>query len=205
MSAIVESRVAWSIRKDWGWMALRGACAVAFGALALVSPKMTLFVLIIAYGAYALVDGIASLVFLARGGRAASGKMWPLLLTGVAGVVAGLVAFTWPGLTSVLLLYVVAFWALARGAFEVMAYFPLRKQMPNAGLLLLSGLLSLALGFILFAAPVSGILALLWVLGIYAIIDGAVLIGLAFAMRSALKERAPALRPSAPPTRPTPA
>lgn len=205
MVSAVERKSEALFGQHWGWMAFRGLAAILFGIFTLAWPAMTLIALIIAYGAYTLVDGIASLFFAARGGKTRTGKTWPLVLTGLAGIGAGLVAFLWPALTALVLLYIVAIWALARGLFEVVAYFPLRDAIDNAWLVMVSGLLSIAFGLLLLFMPVPGILATLWLVGIYAIAVGAALIGLAVSIRSTRKERQPSEPRRAPPAEPTPA
>ena len=202
--AAAGKRVEDRFREGWGWMALRGLAGLAFGVVTLGWPGMTLFALIVAYASFTLVDGVSSLVFAARGGTTESGKTWPLILTGVLGVAAGLIVFFWPGLGSLILLYIVAFWALARGVAEIAAYFPLRREMDFAWLVLLSGVFSLIFGVILLTSPVRGILALLWVIGVYGIVAGGTLLVWAFAMRR--EQRAEREEPGGPPpSEPTPA
>ena len=183
----------------------RGLAAIAFGILTLSWPQITLFWLIIAFAAFTVVDGISSLVFAARGGTTDAGKTWPLILTGVFGVAAGFAVFVWPALGSLVLLYIVAFWAIVRGVTEIAGYFPLRQEMESAWLLLISGGVSVVFGVVLLASPVSGILALLWVIGLYAIVAGGTLVIWSFSLRSN-QRRAERKEPGEPPpSEPTPA
>ncbi|HUG49275.1 MAG TPA: DUF308 domain-containing protein [Candidatus Limnocylindria bacterium] len=117
-----------SITRDWWLFAVRGVAAVVFGILALAWPEATLAVLVILFGAYAFVDGIALLVALARGDAFARRDAWAVGIMGVLGIGAGLVTFVWPGLTALTLLYVVAFWAITMGIFQVVAAIALRRE-----------------------------------------------------------------------------
>jgi uncharacterized membrane protein HdeD (DUF308 family) len=166
----------------WWAVALRGLAAVFFGTAMFVWPRMSLVVLIAVFGAYALVDGIFAI---AAAVRAAESQMrwWPLLLVGIAGIGAGVVTFLWPGLTAVALLYVIAFWAIAIGAFEIVAAIDLRKLISDEWLLALSGALAIAFGILLLANPRAGILSILWIIGIYAIAGGITTILLGFRLR----------------------
>lgn len=192
-----------SIGENWGWMAARGVFSILFGVFALAWPGVTLLALIFVFGAYALIDGLAELGVVARGGRTATGKMWPLVLVGLVGIGAGIAAFVWPQTTSMVLLYIISIWAIARGVFEMAAYFSLRKEVDNAWLIMTSGLLSVIFGVLLTVSPVAGVLAVLWLVGLYAIIVGGVLLALAFSMRQSKK--VPVEPRGGPPIEPTPA
>ena len=107
---------------------MRGIAAVLFGLAALLWPGLTLFVLIIFFGAYVLVDGIFALVAGIRGSR---DRRWVLLAEGALGILAGLISFFWPGITALALLYVIAFWAIFTGVLEVVMAISLRREIEN--------------------------------------------------------------------------
>lgn len=165
----------------WWAFALRGAAAVIFGILAFAWPGVTLAVLVLFWGAYALVDGILALVSAFRTGH---DHRWALLIEGIVGIGAGVITFAYPGLTALVLVYIIAFWALITGLLEIVAAFRLRKVIDNEWWLGLSGALSLVFGVVLVAAPGAGALALVWVIGAYAMLFGIVLLALAFRLRS---------------------
>lgn len=155
---------------------------MAFGLAALIWPSLTLAVLIIFYGAYAVIDGIFAIV---AGTRAGTGTRRSLLLAeGALGVLAGLVAFFWPGITAVVLLYIIAFWAIFGGILRIAAAIMLRREIDNEWTMALSGVLSVILGVILVLLPETGLLTLTWVIGVFALGVGATLIALAFRVRS---------------------
>ncbi len=95
-----------------------------------------------------------------------------------------MITFAYPGLTALVLVYIIAFWALITGLLEIVAAFRLRKVIDNEWWLVLSGALSLVFGIVLVAAPGAGALALVWVIGAYAVLFGIVLLALAFRLRS---------------------
>ena len=176
-----------TLTRNWWVVALRGAAALLFGLLALIWPEITLFALVILFGAYALVDGLFSLGAAILGGRTgerADGRSrgW-LVFEGVAGLVIGVVTFVWPGITTLVLLALIAAWALVTGVLEVVAAVRLRKEIRGEWLLALGGVLSVLFGVLLVVWPATGAVALVVLIGAYAVVFGAVLIGLALRLR----------------------
>jgi uncharacterized membrane protein HdeD (DUF308 family) len=171
------------LARNWWALALRGVAAVLFGILVFVWPGISLVVLVALFGAYTFVDGIFALAATAR--ASAEGRpAWPLLVEGLAGIATGLVAVIWPGITTLVLLYVIAAWAVITGVFEILAAVRLRAEIDNEWLLGLGGLASVVFGAFLFVSPGAGILAVLWLIGGYAIFFGMVLVALAFRLRA---------------------
>jgi uncharacterized membrane protein HdeD (DUF308 family) len=146
-------------------------------------------VLVLLYGAYVLVDGILAIIA-ALSKRQGSGlPWWTLLLEGLLGIAAGIVAFVWPGITALFLLFVIASWAIVTGVFEVIAAIKLRKEIEGELWLALSGILSIIFGVLLFVRPGAGALTVVWLIGAYAIFFGILLLALAFRLKR-FKERA---------------
>jgi uncharacterized membrane protein HdeD (DUF308 family) len=168
------------VPRHWWALGVRGLAAVIFGILAFVWPSITLAVLVLLFGAYALVDGILALVSAVRSGGE---QLWALLLEGVVGIVAGLAVFAFPGLTTLVLLLIIAAWAILKGILEVMSAVRLRKVITNEWSWIAGGALSVIFGLILLAAPGAGALALVWIIGVYAILYGITLIVLAWRVR----------------------
>jgi uncharacterized membrane protein HdeD (DUF308 family) len=168
------------VARDWWVFAIRGVAAIAFGILAFVSPETTLTVLVILFGAYVLVDGIALLVALARGDTLARRHAWSVGIMGVLGIVAGVITFLAPGVTALSLLYVVAFWAIAMGTFQVIAAIALRRELDGELWMALGGVVSIAFGALLIAFPGEGLISLVWLVGVWAVVFGVSSIGLAY-------------------------
>src|SRR5690349_18404022 len=163
-----------TLSRHWWAVALRGVAAILFGVLALVWPGITVFALVIVFGAYALLDGAFTLVaaFGNRdGGRARGSRVW-LFASGIAGILTGIVAVVWPGITALALLWVIALWAVVTGVFDIVAAVQLRKQMRREWLLALNGALSVLFGVLLVIWPAAGALTLIVLFGIAAIVFG---------------------------------
>jgi uncharacterized membrane protein HdeD (DUF308 family) len=169
-----------TLATNWWALLLRGIAAVLFGLAALFWPGLTLFVLIVFFGAYTLVDGTFAIV---AGLRGSGSRRWLLLAEGVLGVLAGLIAFFWPGITALVLLYVIVAWAIFTGILKVVMAIWLRREIENEWLMVLSGVLSVLFGVILAVLPGVGLLSLVWLIGIYALIFGVALIVLGFRVR----------------------
>jgi uncharacterized membrane protein HdeD (DUF308 family) len=170
-----------ALARNWWLTLLRGVCAVIFGVLAFVWPGITLVTLVLLYGAFALVDGVLSLAAAIMGGAPA--PRWWLALVGLLGIAAGLVALFLPGMTALVLLYVIAFWAIAIGVMEIVGAIRLRKEIHNEWWLVAAGLISVLFGLFLIVQPGAGALALIFTIGIFAVIEGIVLIAFALRLR----------------------
>jgi uncharacterized membrane protein HdeD (DUF308 family) len=168
-----------------GSVALRGIAALIFGFFALARPGHVLVGLIIVFGAYAIVDGILALVSAARE-NAEYGRGW-LVLEGLTGIVIGLATFVWPGITALVLTYLIAAWAIVRGILEISGAIRLRKYIRHEWLYIVGGVVSILLGFFIIGRPISGALAITWLLGIYGLIFGVDLLGLSFNLRKVEK------------------
>ncbi len=174
-----------SVMSQYWWvLALRGALAIIFGILLLVVPAdVAITTLVLIFGAYAIVDGIFA-IFTAFRDRTTNTSWWVILLEGIVGVIAGLIAIFLPGITALALLYVVAAWAIVTGVFQIMAAIRLRKEIEGELFLGLSGLASIIFGILLIVLPApAGLLTLLWLAAIYSIIFGVIMVILAFRVR----------------------
>ena len=133
-----------TLARNWWALALRGLVAVLFGLITFFVPGMTLVTLVLLFGVYALMDGLFNVIAFFR----VPAHHWALLIEGLIGIIAGILTFAWPAITAVVLLYVIAFWAIFTGVFEIIAGIRLRKVITNEWLLLGSGALSLHLELI---------------------------------------------------------
>jgi uncharacterized membrane protein HdeD (DUF308 family) len=162
-------------------VALRGIVALIFGFLALRRPASMLFGLILVFGAYALVDGILTLVAAAKE-HPEYGRGW-LVLEGLATIFIGIATFVWPGITALALAYLIGTWAIIKGIFEIGGAIRLRKYVRHEWLYIIGGLISIVLGIAIFSRPLVGALAITALLGIYGLFFGVVLLALSFNLR----------------------
>ena len=169
--------------QNWWVIALRGLVAVLFGIATFMWPGITLWVLGALFGAYALTNGIFAVIEAFR--RDASRERWrPLLFEGVVGILIGAVTLTWPGLTAMGLLYLIAFWAIMTGVFEIITAIRLRHEISGEWIMALTAILSMAFGFLLVAFPAQGALSIILIIGAFVFASGALMIALAFKLRT---------------------
>jgi uncharacterized membrane protein HdeD (DUF308 family) len=178
-----------SLSENWPMVASRGIAAIVFGLLALFLPGVTLLALVWLFGAYAVVDGGLTVVATVRR-REGRGPWWALLLEGLVSIAAGIAAFVLPGITALVLVYIIGFWAILTGILEIVAAVRLRKEITNEWWLGLGGALSIVFGALVLYAPGAGALAVVFWIGAYAIVFGALLVALGFRLRRWRTERA---------------
>jgi len=170
-----------ALAKNWWLLLLRGIAAIIFGVLAFAWPGITLLTLILFYGAFALVDGVLAIIAAITGGAPA--PRWWLVIVGLLGIAAGLLTFLMPGLSALVLLFFIAGWAIATGVFQIIGAIQLRKEIDNEWFLILGGIISVLFGIGVMLAPGAGALALIWVIGTYAMIIGVLFVALAFRLK----------------------
>jgi uncharacterized membrane protein HdeD (DUF308 family) len=173
-----------TLSRNWWLLTLRGVVAILFGVLTWLQPGISLTVLILTFGVYALADGVIG-AWAAVSGRKTESHWWAWLLWSLVSVVAGILAFTSPDLTALVLVYYIGFWAIASGVIEIFAGIRLRKAIAGEWLLLLGGLLSVLFGIILLTRPAAGALAMMWLIATYAVAFGIVLVVLGRKLRHA--------------------
>jgi len=169
------------LARNWWLIVLRGVCAILFGGLTILWPGLSLFTLVILWGVYALFDGGLAIGAAIMGDTPA--PRWWLALVGVLGIVAGAVTLLYPGITGLVLLFFIAGWAIAAGAFEIVGAIRLRKEIDNEWLLIASGVLSVLFGLVILAYPGAGALGLAFVIGWFAMLYGALLVGFGIRLR----------------------
>ncbi len=170
------------LARNWWVLVLRGLAAVIFGILAILWPGLTITVLVLFFGAYALVDGIFA-VIAAITHRAGHDRWWVMLLEGLVGIAAGILTFFYPAVTALVLLYFIAAWAILTGILEIMAALRLRREIEGEWLLVFSGILSVLFGVVAVIFPGAGALAVIWLIAVYAIVFGLLLIALGLRVR----------------------
>jgi uncharacterized membrane protein HdeD (DUF308 family) len=172
-----------SLSQNWWLLVLRGVLGILFGLAAFAWPGITLLTLIILFGVYAIVDGAVA-VGTGLSHTKDSPRWWTFLVEGLLSIGAGVIALIWPGLTTLVLIYMIASWAVFTGILEIVAAIRLRHEITNEWMLALGGLISVALGVLLFFQPAAGSLAIVWTIAAYAVIFGILLVILGFRLRN---------------------
>ena len=175
--------------RNWPTLALRGLLAIAFGLLLLVWPAVSLAAIVILFGVFAMLDGGLALIAGLWTPARVPGR-WMLLLGGMLGLAVGCLALGWPRLTALALLYLIAVRAIVIGLAEVLTAAWLLRDLADAWLLALVGLLSITFGTVLVLAPATGLMALIWVIGAYALVIGVALLATAALVRGRVEQRA---------------
>lgn len=173
-----------SLKRHWWALLIRGIIAILFGICCFLLTGATIVALVYLIGAFFIIDGVFMLVGAARSSSASSpSSWWWLIIGGIVGIAAGILTFVWPGITAFTLAIFVGAWALVTGVFELIMAIRLRKTLPNDWLWILNGVLSIILGVLVFLYPGAGLVALVYLLGFYALIAGFTMLALAFKLR----------------------
>jgi len=171
------------IARNWWVFVFRGVVAILFGVLAFLRPGITLEALVLLFAFWALFDGVLALIG-SVGAAEAREPWWPLVLIGLLGIAAGVVTLKWPGITALALLLVIAYWSIFRGILEIVGAVRLRNLIQGEGWFIVGGLASIAFGVLLIIYPGSGLLAVIWLIGIYAVIFGIAQLMLGFRLKN---------------------
>ncbi|MCZ4077180.1 HdeD family acid-resistance protein [Rhodococcus sp. H36-A4] len=178
------------IGKDLWWAVLiRGIVAIVFGIVALAWPDVTVWALVVVFGAYAIVDGVSAIVRAARSRKVESGWVW-WMLGGFVSLAAGIVALVWPNITAIAVVFVIGIWAILGGILEIAGSLRLRRLDGATHWvgLMIAGVLELLFGLILVFFPGSGILGIVWLVGVFALLFGIAFVVSAFQLRSMAKK-----------------
>lgn len=162
-----------------GILLLRGIVALIFGFIALANVGATALVLFLWFIIFTITDGIFSIV-MAFVNRKEKGLQKKEIFLGLLYIGVGLIAVLWPQLTALVLLYLIAARAIIGGITEILVAVKTRPQTTGEWLMALGGVLSLLFGILMIFQPVQLGLALLWVIGCWAIAMGLILIIAAF-------------------------
>ncbi|MCO5400245.1 HdeD family acid-resistance protein [Ralstonia soli] len=171
-----------TLSKLWWVLALRGLCALAIGVGAFVAPAVTLAVLVLVFGAYALVEGCL-LLMTSFASQTPKRDRWPVLLQGLLGVAVGVLTLFNPAVTALGLLLYIAAWLLAQGVLQIVVAVRLREELAGEWWLILGGIASVLLAGYLLWRPEAGVLAVVWWIGAWAIVWGMALILAALRVR----------------------
>lgn len=170
------------LANNWWAVALRGVAAILFGVAAFAMPIVTMLSLVFVFAAFSIVDGVFGIVMSVRGARNGERWVW-LLLSGIFGIAAGVVAALWPGLTVLAFVLLMAAWALISGTLMLISAFRLKIDHGRIWLVI-GGISSIVFGVLLVMSPFIGALVLTFWTGAHALVLGGTLLVLAYRLRS---------------------
>jgi uncharacterized membrane protein HdeD (DUF308 family) len=175
---LVAGSVAFELAKKWWVLLIRGILLIIIGVLAFFSPLTW----VIFVGVYMLIDGL-SLLIAGFSDQPAGQSRWPLLIVGILGLIAGLLILWNPELGGITLTYVIAAWAIIVGILEIIQAIRLREEIDNEWWLILTGILAIIFGILVFSNVLAGAVTIAWIFGIFAILAGILSIALSFRVR----------------------
>lgn len=179
----LESRESFGLPTKWGWVVFRGVIAILFGLIAFARPGAMAFSMVLVFGCFAFIGGIATVIAAARSGRA--GQSWgALLVEGLLGIAIGALAVLWPASTALAFVWLIGVWAILSGVLEIISAIRLRKLIEHEWAMGIAGALSIAFGLLMLYRPIAGGVAVVWYLGAYALLFGVLMIVLGFRLRS---------------------
>ena len=173
-----------TISRHWWILLSRGILAVLLGALALAVPGLTALALALLFGAYALIDGVFAIVASIRMSHAGTKWEW-LLAEGILGVLFGIAAMTFPEITLLLLVYIVAAWAIVMGITAISTAMRVRQSIAGEWLWIGLGIISVLFGLLVAFEPVYGVFVVVYTFAFYAILTGVTFVALSLRLRSA--------------------
>jgi uncharacterized membrane protein HdeD (DUF308 family) len=186
------------LAENWWSLLIRGLVGIIFAFLTFVWPAITLGAVVLLFGAYALIDGVVSIMGARKAAR--SHDRWGVLvLEGVAGIAAAAITVLWPSITAFALVYIIAAWMLVTGFFEIAAAIRLRKHISGEWLLAVSGIASILFGVLMIGFPLVGALAIAYMVGFYCLTFGMLMIALGFRLRGFSKSVPGTISPTAVP------
>jgi uncharacterized membrane protein HdeD (DUF308 family) len=170
------------LARNWWALTIRGIAAVILGIFAFASPGAFIVAIVILFGAYAFVDGVFAVVAAIRAAQSHE-RWWPFFFEGIVGIVIAAITYFEPHVTATVLYFTIAAWAFLTGILEIAAGIALRKQIANELWLILGGICSLLFAALMVWRPMTGAVAIVWVIGWYALLFGGAMIALSLRLR----------------------
>jgi len=171
--------------QNWAMFVLRGVLAIALGVLIFVAPGPSLSALILVFAIYAIVDGLFATIL---GLAVPFASRWLFVVGGVLAIAIGVYTISNPGVTATALAFLIGVFAIVRGTTEVGVAIAVRRQVPDVWLYVISGVVAILFGAFLVAAPTDGAVAVLFVIGYYALFAGVLYIAMGLRLRSVDKQ-----------------
>jgi len=180
-----EKVMAHLMKDAWWIFVVRGVAGILFGLVTLMWPAATLLLLVALFAAYAMIGGIAAVVgvWRSRNAQQSTGNGWMIVLLGMVAIASGIIALIWPGVTALALVLIMGVNALIAGVIDVSVAVRLRRVIRGAWMMVLAGIVSIIFGVAVLVFPSAGALALVWLISVYAIVTGVLLLAMGIQAR----------------------
>jgi uncharacterized membrane protein HdeD (DUF308 family) len=171
-------------KKIWIFAVIRGALAIIFGLIALFAPIATSIALAIVIGVFAIVTGVFDIIEAIR--HRGSSSMVLRIVLGAVSILFGILVLVWPGISLAILVIMVGVWAIITGVLQIMSSVR-HRAVPDSGWVwgIIGGALSILFGVVVLIWPGTGLVAIIWIIGIWAVVWGIILIVLGVRLRKA--------------------
>ena len=177
---MVPDTIVRDLARNWQAVLVRGILAILFGIVFLIVPVPSLVVSVYVFAGFAIALGVMALI---AGIRSSSRARNQMILEGVLGIAAGLIALVWPGGTLVAIVLLIAAWAIVTGIVQIVQAIKVREEIDNEWWLVLGGAASVLFGVLIGLQPIVGILTVAILIGVYALIFGIAIVLLAFKLK----------------------
>ena len=173
-------------KKLWLVPTLRGILAIIFGMILFLYPKVSLVFMVTLFGAFLLISGLMTLILSWL--RRNEGVLWKSYFPDAfISILIGGIVFFWPQMTSLILIYLIATWALISGLIQIISTLRLREWFPYLWLNALTGVFLVLFGLTIFIHPGAGAVAISFIIGAVCIFYGILSLGMGLQLRNVSK------------------
>ena len=151
-------------------LGLNGALAIAAGVVILLWPGISLYALTLLVGAFALARGLVGIV--SAFSADTKGERGWVVFSSLLNIAVGIIVLVWTGISALALLYVIGAYAIVLGVVAIGAGFWLPLDGTDSVLTIVTGLVSILFGIVIFSSPGDGALATLTLIAAFLLIIG---------------------------------
>ena len=165
------------ISEYWWVLTVRGILAILFGIAAVFWPGLTIVTLLYLFGAYILVSGVVNIIH-GVGGVSKRASWFLTLVVGLLELGVGVYLLRHPHVTFATLILLIGFMLIVRGVIEGVSAFSDATSSTERALMIIASIVAILAGILLLFQPAAAGVAFVWILGLYALIIGPILVAL---------------------------
>jgi uncharacterized membrane protein HdeD (DUF308 family) len=179
-----------TLETNWWAFTLRGILSVLFGIAAVFWPGITLLTLLYLFSAWVLVDGVIRIVTgISRIGSHRLGFL--TMLVGLFQLGVGVYLLRHPGVSFATLILLIGFLLIVGGVVEVVASLTSTDSATGRTLSIIVGVITVLAGILMLFQPAASGVAFVWILGLYALITGPIMIAMSLDLHHQSEELNP--------------